>query len=223
MGKINIMFGGKGREEALLQNFSELGTLIRRTGETFGELTRDTANAKVHAVLIREIEHQADKKVARIFEILDQTSFFSSLDHEDFEKLAKLGDSTIDAIWHASNLIANDYELTDGDAEFLEVGVIVVGMYQTLEMLFENLTNLNKVKTLQQTIRTFHEQENRTDELRDSVSKTRFATAKNSASVRHLLLWVAWEKVFAHIEDATDLCVDITDVLSGLRRKYWKW
>lgn len=225
MLSLGILFGAEKQEKLLFGYFSQMGSLIKEAGSTFRKLTEDLRNAEVYAGQLHEIEHQGDVIVERIVEILEHSSFLP-LDHDDIEKLRKLGDDTIDAAWHASNFIGKVYGLSDpseADPELREIGVIIAELYETTGNLFLNLKTLRRVKNLIQIVKLFHDQENRADALRDTVSKRRFAAAKADWYPYQTTLWVAWEKVYDELEKASDICVDIIDILKSFQRKYWGW
>lgn len=223
MPSLDILFGAGKQEKLLFQHFAQMGSLIKDAGSTFRKLTEDLSNARVYANQLHEIEHRGDTVAERIAEVLEHSSFLP-LDHDDIEDLRKLGDDTIDAAWHASNFVGRVYKFTDpseADPELREIGAIIADLYEETGNLFENLKTLKRVKNLIQIVKRFHDKENLTDALRDAVSERRFAAARADSS--QSALWAAWEKVYDELEMASDVCVDITDILKTFQRKYWSW
>jgi hypothetical protein len=213
MGKLDALFGGKERE--LFARFSLMGNLIAQAGEAFQTLAKDLPNAKLHAKRLHEIEHTADDTVAQIFSLLNTTSHFS-LEHEDIATLTQRSDDVIDHIWGAAKRVVR-HNLNDPDPELLEAVSVIISMTQEIADLFKNLKNPKRGKNLQKLIDRFHTEESRADEFKDEVSRRRYESADTPEKVK---LWIAWEKVFDHLESATDHCVDITDVIGHFSKKY---
>ena len=213
MSKLDALFGG--RERDLFAKFSEMGTLIAQAGETFQALSKDLQKAQDHAKRLHEIEHACDDIVAKIFGLLQTTSHFS-LEHEDIATLARTGDDVVDLIWGAANRIVR-HQLTDADKELLETAAVIAYMTREIGELFKNLKKNKGGKYLQTLIERFHKEENRADEFKHEISRRRYEVAD---TVEKTKLWIAWEKVFEHLESATDRCVDITDVIGHFSKKY---
>jgi uncharacterized protein Yka (UPF0111/DUF47 family) len=218
MGKLSALFSGN--EKQLFAYFREFGELIEQAGTEFMMLVEDFANAKTHAETLREIEHNDfyDNNKNTIEEFLDNNTFLP-FDHDDIEKLIGHGDDVIDLLWGAADRIANVYdELTDPDPELLEMSKIISSMTQTTKQLFVVLKNIKHEKKLSEIVTRFHNEENHADELRNIIAKRRYqATRKNPylESLRN-----AWGDIIQHLEHATDVCVDITDVLKTFNKKY---
>lgn len=213
MGKLDAFFGG--REKELLAKFSDMGTLIAQAGGTLQKLAEDLPHAHEHAQRLHAIEHDCDALVADIFNLLTTTSHFS-LEHEDITALAQRGDDVVDLIWGAADRI-DRYALSDPDPELLEIAKILAHMTQEIQGLFQNIKNPPQKKNLQELIKLFHAEENRADELKREVSIRRF---KLTDTIENEKRRTVWEKVFEHLESATDRCVDITDVVGHFSEKY---
>lgn len=213
MGKLDALFGG--REKELFTRFSEMGTLIAQAGETLQKLVEDLPHARQYAKQLHAIEHDCDALVADIFNLLTTTSHFS-LEHEDVTALAQRGDDVVDLIWGAADRI-DRYALNDSDPELLEIAKVLAHMTQEIQRLFQNIKNPPQKKNLQELIKRFHEEENRADELKREVSIQRFQSTDNVEKEKRRTVW---EKVFEHLESATDHCVDITDVIGHFSEKY---
>lgn len=216
MGKLETLFGGK--ERTLFELYDQLGLHVERAGQTFLSLANDFASAKDHAEQLRSIEHNADQIVAKIHEILDDVTFLS-IDHEDLVKLAGNADDVIDDLRGAAGRIANNYQLKDPDPELAEMAEILSEMTQKIGGLLKNLRKVKRMRDLKDRIVVpFHQQENRTDDIRDIISMRRYEAAKKDPLT--IDLWIAWGEVVQHLEHAADRCVDISDILNSFQRKY---
>ena len=214
-GKLAALFGA--RDKILFQYFEEMGGNIAASAETFLELSKNLENPRVYADHLRELEHQNDEVKAKIHIILTETSFLQ-FDHDDIEKLAGSADDIIDLLWGAADRIANRFMLTDADAELTEISKILLTMCKDVKYLLCSLKNFKLVKNIFEITTTFHNKENKTDDLRAAVSARRYRAAKEKPENTHLFF--VWNEVFQHLEHAADKCVDITDVLNKFPRKY---
>lgn len=213
---IELLF--KGKEGKLFELYGQLGHHVEWAGQTFLNLANDFADAKNHAEQLRSIEHNADQIVAKIHEILDDVTFLS-IDHEDLVKLAGNADDVIDDLWGAAGRIANNYQLKDPDPELAEMAQILCKMTQKTRELFENLKKVKRMRDLKgRVIVPFHQQENRTDDIRGIISKRRYQYARNEPGAT--IFYIVWGEVVQHLEHAADRCVDISDILNSFQRKY---
>lgn len=215
MGRFDALLGGN--EKQLFVYFQQLGECIDQAGAQFMMLANDFSNAKTHADALHKIEHDADEVAASLFHFLNAHTSLP-FDHEDIEKLIVHGDDVIDLLWGAANRIANIYELTDPDPELLEMAGILISMTQEIKNLFAKLKKRKYAKNLTDVIKRFHAEENRADELRGDIVRRRYQLANKDFRLEPLRN--AWGEVIQRLEHATDKCVDITDVLGNLNRKY---
>lgn len=218
MGKLDFVLGLRKKEKRLFELYRELGNCVEEAGQAFLVLADDFANAELHALRIHDIEHDADLLKEKVHEILNEVTFLP-IDHEDLEQLVGCADDIIDLLWGAADRIANRYHLNDPDPEFPEMAQILAKMTQDVKQLFMNLKNVKHMKNItDQIVVPFHQQENRTDDIRGIVSARRYERARRDPAAT--IVFNAWEGVIQHLEHAADKCVDISDILNSFQRKY---
>ncbi|MFY9458044.1 MAG: DUF47 family protein [Candidatus Spechtbacterales bacterium] len=218
MGKLEFLFKGqKGQEDKLFELIGQLGLTVEWAGQAFLNLVNYFGNAESEAERLRSIEHNADQIVAKIHEILDDITFLS-IDHEDLIKLVGHADDIIDDLQGAADRIAN-YHLKDPDPELTEMAEILSEMTQKTRGLLQNLKKVKRMRDFKdRVVVPFHQQENRTDAIRNVISRRRCQCALNEPGAT--ILYITWGEVVQHLEHVADRCVDISDTLASFRRKY---
>ncbi len=164
-------------------------------------------NVEERAKEIYEVEQDGDMLTHDIMKKLNRT-FITPIDREDIHALASRMDDILDLVW--------------GCVDRLIVFKIAAPTKEAVE-LARDLHNTTEV--LQKTIKELraknysHVQEHciEINRLENRIDRTfRDALGKLFDDMHDPLLIIKWKEIYEHLEDASDRCEDVANVLEGI-------
>jgi uncharacterized protein len=201
------------KEVHFSDKFEELADKIQEGGMLFVEILSDYKNSKDKMSKFKEIEHEADTITHGIYQDLHKT-FITPLDREDIYSLANKMDSIVDMIDESASKmqlyrIKEPLSAHKMLAIILNKSIILVNksIYAmrnrraNISMIFEMCIEINSL-------------ENEADNiLRQSMAQL-FEQEKDAIEL------IKCKEILEHIEKATDICEDVSNIIEGIILKY---
>ena len=197
------------REEKFYADFVALADqLVSAAGELDRMLSSDTPLWDV-ATEIRRIEQGCDTIAHEIFQRLNRT-FVTPIDREDIHALASSLDDVMDAIDAAAAVIGR-YRVAPvrfGARELAGIIVTSTGQVRKAVQALERKTGVHEL------VVEVNRLENEADRVHDEALRRLFDEEKDPITV------IKWKEVLDYLEEATDRCEDVADVLEGVVVKH---
>ncbi len=186
--------------------------LAGQCADQFDRMLGNWANVEVWRSTIKELETQADSTGHEIFDRLNRT-FITPIDREDLARLAHVVDDIADAIDAASNRIV----LYNIPAPTPPMNGFLAILKAQIRELDDGIRSMRKPSQLKHNIPPhiveIHRLENEADKLlNDSVAEL-FASNDPVRIIKY-------KEIYEFLEEATDRCEDVADVLQDILRKH---
>ena len=194
------------REEKFFALFVKQAKLISEAsvvllqGAQGGNSQMEAASAK----LVR-LEQEGDEIIHDIFTKLNQT-FITPLDPEDIHNVASQMDDVLDGIEEASHRMVA-YRLTEIPSTMVELCKIIHVCADSLRKAFEAL---NDDKPFMELCIEINRQEDMADQLVRRAISDLFNCEKDPIRL------IKMKEVYESLEDTTDRCEDVADVLQNV-------
>lgn len=159
-----------------------------------------------------ELEHQGDFITHEIFDLLNKT-FITPLDHGEIEALTSSMDDVIDVIHAAADALLL-YQVERPRQEAKDLSDVILAATQEIAAAVANLRHKRALSEMMPRIMEINRLENEADRIaRGAIS----ALVENRDEVFEL---IRWKEIYEQLEEATDRCEDVADVLRTVVIKY---
>jgi len=194
------------RQEKFFASFVSQVRLISEASRLLLEAVKDgNSLLSRNAVRIQQLEHEGDEIIHDIFTRLNQT-FITPLDPEDIHSLSSRLDDVLDGIEDAAyRMVA--YRLEPIPPTVIELCQVVHDCALSLEKAFEALNKDQKL--LDHCIEV-----NRLEDYADQL--VRRAIADLFQEETDPIALIKQKEIYEFLEDTTDRCEDVTDVLQSV-------
>ncbi len=159
---------------------------------------------------LKQLEHHGDEIVHGIFETLNST-FINPLDREDIIAVAGSLDSILDMVY-ASALRMDLYKIRQSTRPMIELTDIVCSSVKELQTALRLIKTPDNMGDVDARAVEVNRLENLADDLMNRAVADLFET---NDPVQIMKLKDIYEK----LEEATDYCEDVADILSGVVAK----
>ncbi|MBI5195181.1 MAG: DUF47 domain-containing protein [Nitrospirae bacterium] len=168
-------------------------------------------NIDVRVKEIYETEQEGDILTHDIMKKLNKT-FLTPIDREDLYALASRLDDVLDLIWGAADRLSV-FKLKESTKEAISMSkdllTTVEVMHKAMKMLKEK--NYSHV---QEYCIEINRLENRVDrDFRDALGKL-------FDEIKDPILIIKWKEIYEHLENASDKCEDVANVMEAIVLKY---
>ena len=197
------------REERFYDDFVALAEEIRRGASILEEMLAPEQPLWDKADEIKEVEHKCDFLTHEIIQRLHRT-FVTPLDREDIHSLARSLDDVMDAI-DACAAIVRLYQIKVVRPDTRELTRIIVA---SSEQLVKALKALERRKGVAEPAVEINRLENEADRAHQMAVRRLFEEEHDPIQV------IKWKEILDFLEDATDRCEDVANVLEGVVVKH---
>jgi uncharacterized protein len=197
------------REEKFYSDFQALADELKRGAATLEAMLAPDRPIWDKADEIKEIEHQCDFLTHEIIQRLNRT-FVTPLDREDIHELARSLDDVMDAIDAAATLIRL-YRLDSVRFGARELARIITASTDQVHLA---LGALEQRKGLTTHAVEINRLENEADRMHQQAVMRLFDDERDP------LVVMKWKEALDFLEDATDRCEDVANVLEGVMVKH---
>ncbi len=196
------------REEDFFTLFERHAALTVEGAKQFATLVVGDQNVRALAARIKEIEHEADVITHTCVERL-HTTFITPFDRDDIHRLITRMDDVMDFVESASERMAL-YELREMTQEVRDLAAVLVRATEAVARAVAGLRNVRGAHGILEHCIEVNRLENEGDEiLRNAVAKL----FKENADP---LLVMKWKEVYEALENATDRCEDVANIIEGV-------
>ena len=196
------------REEHFFHDFVGLSEEIRVGARTLKQMVASNPPDMAKADVIKDIEHACDGRTRSIIDRLNRT-FVTPLDREDIHALAISLDDVMDAI-DASASLVRLYRLDSVRFGARELARIVTACTHEVHLALAGLEKSKGVATHSIEINRL---ENEADRQHHQAVSRLFDEERDPIVV------MKWKETLDFLEDATDRCEDVANVLEGVMVK----
>jgi predicted phosphate transport protein (TIGR00153 family) len=196
------------REEDFFKLFERHAALTVEGAKQFSILVGGGQNTRAMAARIKELEHEADVITHTCVERL-HTSFITPFDRDDIHRLITRMDDVMDFVESASERLAL-YELEEMTPEVQDLSRVLVRATEAAATAVAGLADLKKSQAILDACIEVNRLENEADEI------LRNAVAKLFRQATDPLLVMKWKEVYEALENATDRCEDVANIIEGV-------
>ena len=197
------------REEKFFDDFIALAVEIQRGASVLQEMLAPEQPIWDKADEIKEVEHKCDFLTHEIIQRLHRT-FVTPLDREDIHALARSLDDVMDAI-DASATIVRLYHIAEVRADARELARIIMA---SAEQVVKAIKALERRKGVAEPAVEINRLENEADRAHQAALRRLFEEERDP------IIIIKWKEILDFLEDATDRCEDVANVLEGVVVKH---
>ncbi|HUR79656.1 MAG TPA: DUF47 family protein [Thermoanaerobaculia bacterium] len=197
------------REGKFYEDFMQFADQIREGARLLEQMVATDPPASERADEIKEIEHQCDHLTHEVIQRLNKT-FVPPIDREDIHELARALDDVMDEIDSAAHLIPL-YRITKLRSGARELVHVIVEQADEIRKAVEALEERKGVVECAIEINRL---ENEADRIHKTAIGALFAEETNPIVV------LKWKEIFDVLEQATDRCEDVANLLEGVVVKH---
>ena len=198
------------REETFYADFIAMADQLKVGARLLEEMFATDPPIADKAHEIKEVEHKCDFLTHEIIQRLNKT-FVTPMDREDIHALARTLDDVMDAIDDAAALFPL-YRIDRCRGGARELSRIILAQTDELRKAMDSLENKHSV-VLEHCVEI-----NRLENEADRIHQQ--AVTKLFDDERDPILIMKWKEALDFLEDATDRCEDVANVLEGVMVKH---
>ena len=199
------------KEIDFFEIFDRAASNLTKATSLLVSLMENFDNLEARAKEIYEVEQDGDMLTHDIMKKLNRT-FITPIDREDIHALASRMDDILDLVWGGVDRMIV-FKITEPTKEAVE---LAKDLHRTTEVLQKTIKELRakNYSHVQEHCIEINRLENRIDRIfRDALGKL-FDDMKDP------LLIIKWKEIYEHLEDASDRCEDVANVLEGIVLKH---
>jgi hypothetical protein len=197
------------KEEKFFHDFVALADRIVSGATLLERMLASEPPAWDTALQIKQIEQECDGLTHNIIQRLNRT-FVTPIDREDIHALATSLDDVMDAIDAAANVVRR-----------FRIATVRYGARELASLTWQSAMQVRVAVEALEKKQGVHERavevnrlENAADDVHDEALRRLFDEEKNAISV------IKWKEMFDLLEEATDRCEDVANVLEGVVVKH---
>jgi uncharacterized protein len=197
------------REERFYDDFTAMAEQIRRGAELLDQMMAPDRPLWDKADEIKEVEHKCDFLTHEIIQRLNRT-FVTPLDREDIHALARSLDDVMDAIDASASIVRlyNIESLRPGARELTRL------VLDSAEQVVCAIKALEKRRGVAECAVEINRLENEADRAHQAAVQALFKDEKDAIAI------IKWKEILDFLEQATDRCEDVANVLEGVVVKH---
>ena len=197
------------KNERFYDDFVALAEEIRRGASVLEEMLAPEQPLWDKADEIKEIEHKCDFLTHEIIQRLRRT-FVTPLDREDIHSLARSLDDVMDAI-DDSAAIVRLYQIAVVRNEARELARIIMA---SADQVVKAMKALERRKGVAEPAVEINRLENEADRTHQRAVGRLFEEERDPLNI------IKWKEILDFLEEATDRCEDVANVLEGVVVKH---
>ncbi len=199
------------KEVDFFEIFDRAALNITKAASMLVALMENFENVETRAKEIYEVEQEGDILTHEIMKKLNKT-FITPIDREDLYALASRLDDVLDLIWSAVDRMAV-FRVKETTKEAVSMSKDLLETTEAIHKAIRKLKEKN-YSHVQEYCIEINRLENRVDrDFRDALGKM-FDEMKDP------ILIIKWKEIYEHLEDASDRCEDVANVLEAIVLKY---
>src|SRR4030066_48341 len=199
------------KEINFFEMFEKAALNVNRGATSLVEMMDNFGVAEAKAKEIYEAEQEGDMLTHEVLRRLNKT-FITPLDREDIHSLISRLDDVLDLIWASADR-AVLFKLNNPLPDAAELAKT---LHETTEIIVKAINCLKdkKYSYIQEYCIEINRLENRCDRI------FREALVKLFDNIKDPIIVIKWKEVYEHLEDASDKCEDVANILEGIVLKH---
>jgi predicted phosphate transport protein (TIGR00153 family) len=211
---IKLRFPFIPKEEKFFDLLEESARNVVKGAKLLSELMNKWEDVESKIRHLKDIEHDGDEITHRIISQLHAT-FVTPIDREDIAQLAEYLDDVLDFIEEvAAHMLI--YKVKRPSERAQELADILVKTASEVSAAIPMLRSRNTLNKLPEHFMEINRLENEADTVQRAAMAELFSDQLDLAGV---IRWMKWRDIYDHMENATDRCEDIANVLEGVMIK----
>ena len=199
------------KEIDFFEIFDRTSLNITKAASRLVDLMENFDNLEARAKEIHEIEQDSDMLTHDIMKKLNKT-FITPIDREDLYSLASRLDDVIDLIWAVADRIAV-FKVREPMPEAVMMSKDLLTTAEVMQKAVKKLKEKNYAHVQEYCIEI--------NRLENTIDRGfRDALGKLFDDVKDPILIIKWKEIYEHLEDASDRCEDVANVLEAIVLKY---
>jgi predicted phosphate transport protein (TIGR00153 family) len=196
------------REEDFFGLFERHAALTVEGAKEMQRLVQGGQNIRALAARIKEIEHETDVITHACVAKL-HTTFITPFDRDDIHRLITRMDDVMDYIESAAVDVML-YDLTEMTVPARELADVLVRSTESVAVAIAGLKRVKQSQAILDACIEVNRLENEGDEILRAAMAGLFRDAKDP------LLVLKWKAVYEALENATDRCEDVANIIEGV-------
>lgn len=196
------------REGKFFDYFEELAAKIEEGGVLFLEMVESFEYSEPKIAKLKEIEHEADIITHRTYEKMHKT-FLTPLDREDIYDLVNKMDSVLDMI-EASAARMYLYKIKKPAREIISQAKILNEAIKRIKKIVHGMRDMKNAKMILEACVEINTLENEADYILRTAMANLFEHEKDVFEL------IKWKEIFERIEEAMDVCEDVSNIVEGI-------
>lgn len=190
--------------------FEKVAANITNAASVLVAIMEHFTNLENWAKEVHELEEEGDLLTHDIIKKLNR-SFVSPIDREDIHSLASTLDDILDFIWGTAERLAV-FKMMEVRKEAVVMSRELLVTVELVQKAINNLKEKNYIRMQEHCIE-INKLENRVDRyFRDALGSL-------FDEVTDPVLVIKWKEIYEHLENATDKCEDVADILESIAIK----
>lgn len=199
------------KEIDFFEIFDRASLNITNAASLLVALMENFDNLESRAKEIYEVEQEGDILTHEIMKKLNKT-FITPIDREDLYALASRLDDVLDLIWGAVDRLVV-FKIKETTPEAISMSKDLLTTTEAIHKAIHKLKE-KKYTHLQEYCIEINRLENRVDrDFRDALGRL-------FDEIKDPILIIKWKEIYEHLEDASDRCEDVANVLEAIVLKY---
>jgi predicted phosphate transport protein (TIGR00153 family) len=197
------------REARFFDDFVAMAEQIRLGATMLEDMLAPDKPIWDKADQIKEVEHKCDFITHEIIQRLHRT-FVTPFDREDIHNLARSLDDVMDAI-DASATVVRLYSIEHVRPDARELARVI---QSSADEMVKALKALERRKGVAQAAVEINRLENEADRLHQAAVRRLFEEERDPIEI------MKWKEIFDFLEESTDRCEDVANVVEGIVVKH---
>ncbi len=190
--------------------FDKVAANILQAATTLVAIMEHFTNLDNWAQEVHELEENGDLLTHDIIKKLNKT-VISPIDREDIHALASTLDDILDFIWGTAERLAV-FKMKESTKEAVTMSRELLATVELVQKAIKKLKEKNYVQ-MQEYCIEINKFENKLDrEFRDALGRL-------FAEIKDPVLVIKWKEIYEHLENASDRCEDVADILETIAIK----
>lgn len=199
------------KEVDFFEIFDRAASNIKKAAELLVSLTENFDNISQKVKEIYDVEQDGDMLTHDIMRKLNKT-FITPIDREDLHALASRLDDVLDLIWASVDRISV-FKLTETTKEAITMANNLLMTAEVIQKAIRKLKEKN-YSHVQEYCIEINRLENRMDrDFRDALGNL-------FENIKDPILIIKWKEVYEHLENASDRCEDVANIIEGIVLKH---
>ncbi len=200
------------KEENFFEYFEELADKIVEGGQFFLEMTKTRDYSAPKVSRLKEMEHEADMITHNTYEKMHKT-FLTPIDREDIYALVNKMDSIMDVI-EATAIRIHMYKVKKADDEIIKQAEILFQAILKIKEIVHGLRDMKNSKMILDGCVEINTLENAGDVVLRTIITNLFMKETDAIEL------IKWKEIFERIEEAIDVCEDVSNIVEGIVLKH---